>query len=77
MDFTTILDQRIDDYKYIAFQFAQAILLIDGIEVYSKQSAKEFYPILGPFIYRDADNIMRNLHVCNCLNILKHVAGSQ
>lgn len=30
MDFATILDQRIDDYKYVAFQFAQAITLIDG-----------------------------------------------
>jgi hypothetical protein len=30
IDFSTILDHRIDDYKYVAFQFAQAITLIDG-----------------------------------------------
>lgn len=63
MDFTTILDQRIDDYKYVAFQLAQAIALIEGREVYSKKEVVEMFPVLHPFIYRDADLIMRNLHV--------------
>eukprot|EP01126_Amoeba_proteus_P016011 TRINITY_DN1731_c0_g2_i13.p1 TRINITY_DN1731_c0_g2~~TRINITY_DN1731_c0_g2_i13.p1 ORF type:complete len:432 (-),score=73.30 TRINITY_DN1731_c0_g2_i13:662-1780(-) len=63
LDFSTILDHRVDDYKYIAFQFVQAISLIDGNELYSKKEVSENYPVLHPFMYRDAEHVMKNLHV--------------
>ncbi|CAG7580058.1 MAG: gp208 [uncultured marine phage] len=47
---------KIDDYfKVMAFQLGQTIGLIDGIELYSKESIMEQYPDLEPFLMRRGD----------------------
>eukprot|EP01124_Arcella_intermedia_P013886 TRINITY_DN20264_c0_g1_i1.p1 TRINITY_DN20264_c0_g1~~TRINITY_DN20264_c0_g1_i1.p1 ORF type:complete len:571 (-),score=143.74 TRINITY_DN20264_c0_g1_i1:18-1493(-) len=65
MDFTTILDLRTDDYKFVAFQFGQTLALIDGIEIYTKKKMVEQYPTLEPFIYRNRELILQNLKILN------------
>ena len=42
----------VEDCKATAFQFAQTILLMEGIEVYSKGEVAQHFPNLQPFMYR-------------------------
>jgi len=53
--FANLLNLRIDDYKYAAFQFGQAIGLIIGKEFYTKKSIAEYFLDLEPFIYRNKE----------------------
>lgn len=55
IDFSTLNKNMTteDILKTIAFQLGQTILLIDGIECYTKGSVAENLPSLIPFLYRD------------------------
>ena len=55
IDFSTLNKNMTteDVLKTIAFQLGQTILLIDGIECYTKGSVGENLPSLIPFLYRD------------------------
>lgn len=53
---TPIVDKKetlTDIYKVIAFQIGQTLLLINNIEVYSKEEVLEHYPSLSNFILRN------------------------
>lgn len=41
-----------DIYKVIAFQLAQTFLMLDGIEIYTKEDAAEKLQFLEPFLFR-------------------------
>jgi hypothetical protein len=54
IDFTKI-DAHLtdDDVKYCAFRLGQTLALIEGKEVYTKETVVSTYPKLRPHIYRD------------------------
>jgi hypothetical protein len=43
----------------------QTLALIDGKEVYSKKGVSSLFPDLEPFMMRDTDTILNNLHTIN------------
>lgn len=43
--------------KFFAFQFGQALALINGKDIYTKKEIADLYPHLHPFIYRQQDVI--------------------
>ena len=49
-------NKKVDPYDYckvIAFQLGQTLSLIDGDELYTKESIGEYYPDLSPLLMRD------------------------
>src|SRR4051794_15535102 len=47
-----------------AFQLAQSLLLIEGIEIYSKREVADNIPELEPFMYRKPE-VLNNLSIIN------------
>lgn len=46
-----------DVYKTIAFQLAQGLGLYDGLEIYTKEDAIKYYPILKPYLLREKSDL--------------------
>ena len=63
IDFSTLNKNmtREDVLKTIAFQMGQTILLLDGIECYTKGSVADNWTILVPFLYRDENTDVQYL----------------
>ncbi len=66
LDLSTPIENKkeslIDIHKVIAFQIAQTWCLIDGIEVYSKESALAYFPLLEPYLLRVPDTDIYHLN---------------
>ena len=76
------LELKMKNYKTIAFQFCITISLIKGIEIYTKKEAIEQFPDLEIFIYKDEENIIKNLNLLNkykeiLLELIKDVEFKQ
>jgi 5'(3')-deoxyribonucleotidase len=55
VDFRQLAGEPVDVLKYCAFQIGQALALIRGTEIYTKNSLAEFFPSLRPFLLRNPD----------------------
>lgn len=60
----------VDIYKTISFQLAQTLALFEGIEIYSKENAIQYYPELSKFIMREIGDKNVLNHYLNELIIL-------
>lgn len=65
LDFEKCTGLPVDTYKTIAFKFGQTIPLIQGEEIYTKGDVALAFPDLKPFMYREAETIMKQLNVLN------------
>jgi hypothetical protein len=48
----SLVKEKEDKLKKIAFQLGQTLCLINGIEVYEKETISDHYPQLAPFLFR-------------------------
>lgn len=54
---------KVELYKFFAFQWGQLIGLTEGIELYTKSNVADQYPELRPYLYREEKPFDQGLHI--------------
>jgi len=65
IDYVRCTGLDIKRYKTAAAQMCQTICLLQGEEVFTKSECAAKFPDLKPFLYREEEYMLKNLHILN------------